>query len=138
MRRTLALLVVALLSGACEPPEGPALEVFLQVVRARPDVDTSDVTGFLVQINDDETAIPFDPTATVPIALEAAPGPATIIVYACTISAQCEERFGVFAGCVVEDLAPSAEPLPLTVELDVRDSENVPASCAGLVSPIGG
>lgn len=142
MRRALAsflLLVTAVIGAGCDPPEGPALEIFLQIVRARADVDTSDVTGFLVEINDDTTAIPFDSSATVPIVLTAAPSPeTTIIVLACTLSARCEERFGVFAGCVVEDLGPSSEPIAVTVALDVRDADSVPPGCAGLLSPLGG
>ncbi len=130
-----ALLLLASTSAGCDEPEGPAVEIALQIVRADDDVDTSDVTGFLVRVGDEERAIAYEPTRALALELLAPPEPATaIVVYGCTLpNASCNEPFGVFVGCVVVDLAPSEEPAIVTVALDERTP--LPSACVGLVDP---
>jgi hypothetical protein len=133
-----SLLVVAAMCAGCEGtdrPQGPAVEIALQIVRAADDVDTSDITGFLVRVGDEEQAIEYDPTRALALELVSPPAPATaFVVFGCTLpNAACSEPFGVFVGCVVVDLAPSEEPVIVTVALDERAP--LPSACVGLVDP---
>lgn len=132
-RAPILLAVPILLAGACAEPEGPAVRVALQIVRADATLDTSDVTGFLVRVGVEQRAIPFDPALSIPIELEAAPATATpIVVFGCTLpNGECADRFGVFVGCATVDLAPSTEPVVVTIALDARDP--VPEPCRDLV-----
>lgn len=132
------LLGVVLASGffvGCGEPEGPAVRVALQLVRADAALDTSDVTGFLVRVGVEQQAIPFDPDEALAVELTAPPEPDTpIVVFACTLpNGDCADRFGDFVGCAVLDLAPSAQPIVVTIALDARDP--VPAACTDLVAP---
>ena len=128
-------LAVAPVVAGCGEPEGPAVRVALQIVRANDDVDASDVTGFLVRVGVEQQDIAFDPSQAIAIELEAPPEPSTpIIVFACTLrSGDCADRFGELVGCKVVDLAPSSEPVVVTIALEAR--EPVPQDCSGLVAP---
>jgi len=132
-RALLASLVVASVVAGCGEPEGPAVRVALQIVRANDAIDTSDVTGFLVRVGPEQRAIAFDPSRAIAVELTAPPEAATpIVVFACTLPAgECADRFGDFVGCDVVDLAPSPDPVVVTIALDARDP--VPEACADLV-----
>ncbi len=133
----LALLVALVaLAPACGDDEGSAVKVALQIVRADDDLDTSDVTGFLVTVGDERRAVAYDATRPLALEFQAPPEPGTaLVVYGCTLrNASCSEPFGVFVGCVVVDLAPSDDPVVVTVALANRDP--LPAACVGLVDPL--
>jgi hypothetical protein len=138
MKRAIPTMLMAwavVVGGGCGEPEGPAVRVALQLVRADAALDTSDVTGFLVRVGVEQQAIPFDPAQTLPVEIEAPPEEDTpIVVFACTLpNGECADRFGDFVGCAVVDLAPSDAPVVVTIALDAR--EPVPAACADLVAP---
>lgn len=130
----LALTAVVVVIGGCGEPEGPAVRVALQIVRADAALDTSDVTGFLVRVGVEQQAIPFEPSQTLAIELTAAPEADTpVVVFACRLqNGDCADRFGDFVGCTIVDLAPSSEPVVVTVALHARDP--LPADCADLVT----
>jgi hypothetical protein len=109
--------------------------VALQIVRANDDVDASDVTGFLVRVGVEQQPIAFDPSQAIAVELTAPPEPSTpIIVFACTLAAgDCTDRFAGLVGCKVVDLAPSSEPVVVTIALEARDP--VPADCIDFVAP---
>jgi hypothetical protein len=125
---------VCVLAG-CGDPEGPALEVFVQIVKADQDLDTSDIVNFLVRVGDDEEAVNFDENAAIALALETPPAAATaFVVFACTNSgAFCAQGLASFVGCTVEDLAPSDDGIAVTVAIDEIDP--LPAACVGIVTP---
>jgi hypothetical protein len=133
--RVLALASV-ILAGGCAEPEGPAARVALQIVRASADLDTSDITGFLVRVGVEQLAIPFDASRTIAVELDAPPAAATpIVVFGCTLpNGDCADRFGDFVGCRTVDLVPSPEPIVVTIALDARDP--VPDDCRDLVTPL--
>jgi len=130
--RTLLLIGVAGASVvACGEPEGPAVEVFLQVTRGD-GVDTSEVTGFFVLVGGAGRAIAFDESNTVPIELEAPPEADTaIIVYGCTFrNATCNPADALFIGCTVKDLAPSDDPV--VAEVVLQNKNPLPEACEAI------
>jgi hypothetical protein len=127
----LALVVLAQL-GACAEPEGPAVEVFLQIVRATPETDTSDVKGFFIEVDGVGRAVAFKPDERLELALTAPPATDTsFVVYAC-LSEACAAQLATFVGCTVVDLAPSEGGIPVVVALAPIAPE-LPADCVGLV-----
>lgn len=134
LRSTALAAVLAMTSvvvvGCGEPPEGPAANVFLQIVRGDPALDTSDVTGFVVIVGGARNVVPFDENTSAELALVAPPAVQTpFVVYACTTrTAACQEANGVFIGCTVTDVvagdsAVRVELLPITP---------LPAACVGV------
>ena len=120
------------LGGACAEPEGPAVEVFLQIVRAEDQTDTSDVKTFLIEVDGVRRTVAFDPDEPPVLAFTAAPHSDTaFVVYACPSPISCAARFADFVGCTVVDLAPSEVGVPVTVRL--ADIASPPAACAGLL-----
>ena len=116
---------------ACGGAEGPAVRVALQLVRSRPEVDTSDVRSFFVVVDDVSHSIPFTPAERQVVTLEAPPGDdTTFVVFGC-LSEACSVRLASFVGCTVQDLQPGAGEVVVTVGLD--DLAPLPATCAGLV-----
>jgi hypothetical protein len=118
---------------ACGGAEGPAVRVALQLVRSRPEVDTSDVRSFFVVVNDVPHSIPFTPGERQEVTLEAPPGDDTAFVVFGCLSDACSEGLASFVGCTVQDLQPGAGEVVVTVGLD--DLAPLPATCAGLVDP---
>jgi len=135
LAKGLALLVLAAtpaLLGACAEPEGPAVEVFLQIVRATPETDTSDVKGFFIEVDGLGRAVAFNPEESLVLALTAPPAADTaFVVFAC-LSEACAPQLAVFVGCTVVDLAPSEDGVPVVVGLAPLEPE-LPADCVGLV-----
>ncbi len=138
MSRLLPLALFALLAPnaliGCGDSGGPALRVSLQVVRADPSLDTSDIVNFLVRINDTEEKIDFRDDATIDIVLVDPPQADTsFVVFACQDGGSfCNESIATFVGCTVEDLAPSDQTTVVTVELDAIDP--LPSNCVGFVT----
>jgi hypothetical protein len=127
-------LAVLVLLGGCAEPEGPAVEVFLQIVRANAQTDTSDVKAFFIEVDGVGRAVAFDPDELQVRVLTAAPhSDTTFVVYAC-LSDACAAQLAAFVGCTVIDLAPSEVGIPVRVEL-APIAPDLPAECEGLVAP---
>ncbi|MDP2345365.1 MAG: hypothetical protein Q8O67_30755 [Deltaproteobacteria bacterium] len=134
MKHLLAFVVVAAAAGCGAPP---ALVIALQVQEGE-DINTSNVTGLLVRIGDLDTSMPAPREVQASIELETPPaGPTQIVVFACKGNSACAAP-GAFVGCVEEDLQPSAEPVPVFVQLflfedgnDANLDPDPPPDCVG-------
>ena len=131
-RALIMAAVVAIASVGCGEVEGPAARLFLQIVRADPDLDTTDVTGFVVIVGGARHVIDFDPDAPVVLELQAPPALATpFVVYACeTPNAACREGDARFVGCAVVDVVASDEGVP--VRIGLSPISPLPDSCIGV------
>ena len=132
--RALTLAVCALsLSGVLGCAEPPALVVVLQVQEGA-DLNTSNVSGLLVRIGQEERSLPASRGAQQAIELAAAPaGPTEIVVFACTANAACRSGLATFVGCVEQDLQPSVEPVPVFVR--IFDVATPPEECVPFIDP---
>ncbi len=140
VRVVFALVVAAVVGVGCST-EGPAARIFLQVVRADPGLDTTDVTGFVVIVGGARSVVSYDPDAPTLLELEAPPATATpFVVYACTTrNAACRETDAEFVGCTVVDLVASEGGVPVVVGLEAISP--LPEACVGVegapAAPVG-
>ena len=132
------VVVVAALLGAGCGSEPEALLIALDVQEGEA-LDTSDVTGLLVLIGEDERAVEALRTDKVSIELQTPPaGPTDVVVFGCKGAAACRQGpAAAFIGCQLnQDLRPSDEPLKLLVLLfDALDTP--PEECAPFIEPAG-
>ncbi len=111
-----AVVVVAVVMLGCGG-EPPALVISLQIQEGA-DLNTSNVTGLLVRVGDEETSLPARRDQQESIELVAAPdGPTDIVVFACKGNAACRQDAAAFVGCVEADLQASDDQLVVLVPI---------------------
>lgn len=80
---------------------GPAAVVTVNIEEGA-DLQTDEVTGFLVRFGQDEEAIAIDRTQQIAIPFQTAPpGDTEVVVFACEGNAACSVAAATFAGCDV-------------------------------------
>ena len=127
--RVAAFALLTALAG-CGEPEGPAANVFLQIVRGDPALDTTGVTGFVVVVGGARNPVAYVVDERIEIPLVAPPGPAVpIVVYACTTrTAACREVDAAFIGCTVQDLVAGDS----AVVVGLLPISPLPETCVGI------
>jgi hypothetical protein len=122
MRRLLLLQLACAGAGSCAAP--PAVVVIL-VVDEGADLATDEVKSLLVRIGQDEVAVLAAREEQQTIELVDPPaGQTEILVFACEGNATCTAASAAFAGCTVTTLAPSPDPVTVSVSLfDINAQE---------------
>ena len=124
------ILGAAALGGCAEPP---ALVLVLQVQEGDA-INTSNVTGLLFRIGEEERSLQAIRDTQETIELNTAPaGPTPVVVFACTANAACRQGLAAFVGCVVQDLKPSPEPV--TVFVRIFDIATPAPECEQFLDP---
>ncbi len=111
--------------------EGPAVSVFVTITKARDNLDTSGITGFLISIGDDEQSVRLNTSAQEKLEFTAPPAlDMPFIIYACDLrNAACNADQAKFIGCRDVDLVASDEPVSVVIFIDAKDP--LPAACDG-------
>ena len=133
-QRVVVVVVVAFLSLLGCGGDPPGLVIALQVQEGAAALNTSNVTGLLVRIGQDEQSIAANREAQEAIELLTPPAGLTeIVVFACKGNAACRQEAAAFVGCTQADLQPSSEPLAVFVR--IFDVATPPADCGAFLDP---